>query len=153
MTTLICDCNRTLPLDSKALAQSQPDALTCHTALCRREVGVFMQAVQQPDKVVVACTQEQQLFGELAEQSQAKAQVIEFVNLRETAGWSQEGAQATPKMAALLALAHLPSPDPVPTVTYKSEGRLLILGPLPKCGSFVDHWPRRSSRSRGSIAA
>ena len=128
MTTLICDCNRTLPLDSKALAQSQSDALTCHTALCRREVGAFLQAVQQTDKVVVACTQEQKLFGELAQQTQAKASVIEFVNLRETAGWSHEGAKATPKMAALLALAHLPSPDPVPTVTYRSAGRLLIIG-------------------------
>jgi len=33
-------------------------------------------------------------------------------------------------MAALLAAARLPDPDPVPTVSYKSEGRLLILGPL-----------------------
>lgn len=89
-----------------------------------------MQAVQNNDKVVVACTQEQQLFGELAEQTQAKASVIHFVNIREAAGWSQQGKQATPKMAALLAAAHLPAPDPVPTVTYKSAGRLLIIGEL-----------------------
>jgi hypothetical protein len=31
-------------------------------------------------------------------------------------------------MAALLAAARLPDAEPVPTVTYKSEGRLLIIG-------------------------
>ena len=35
-----------------------------------------------------------------------------------------------PKIAALLAAAHLPEPEPVSTVTYKSAGRLLIVGPL-----------------------
>ncbi len=35
-----------------------------------------------------------------------------------------------PKIAALLAAAHLPDPEPVPTVTYRSAGRLLIIGAL-----------------------
>ena len=39
--------------------------------------------------------------GEAGERSEP----IDFVNLRETAGWSTEGAQAGPKMAALLAAA------------------------------------------------
>ena len=86
--------------------------------------------MQSSDTVVVACTQEQRLFGELAVQAQAKASVIKFVNLRETGGWSREGHLAAPKMAALLAVAHLPDPEPVPTVSYKSAGRLLIVGPL-----------------------
>ena len=130
MTTLICDCNQTQALDPKTLAQHLPDSLSHHTSLCRREVGSFIQAVQAPGDVVVACTQEQRLFGELAVQAQAKASVIKFVNLRETGGWSDEGRRATPKMAALLAAAHLPDPDPVPTVSFKSAGRLLIIGPL-----------------------
>ena len=33
-----------------------------------------------------------------------------------------------PKIAALLAAARLPDPEPVPTVTYRSQGRLLIIG-------------------------
>ena len=33
-------------------------------------------------------------------------------------------------LAALLAAARLPDPDPVPTVTYKSAGRLLVIGAL-----------------------
>ena len=89
-----------------------------------------MQAVQGTDDVVVACTQEQRLFGDLAVQAQAKTSVIKFVNIRETGGWSSDAKNASPKIAALLAAAHLPEPEPVPTVTFKSAGRLLILGKL-----------------------
>jgi len=89
-----------------------------------------VQAVQGTDDVVVACTQEQRLFGDLAVQAQAKTSVIKFVNIRETGGWSSDAKNASPKIAALLAAAHLPEPEPVPTVTFKSAGRLLILGKL-----------------------
>jgi ferredoxin len=130
MTTLICNCNQTLPLQTRALSQTLAEDLTEHSALCRREVGAFQRAIRGQDAVVVACTQEQNLFAELAQQTEGAVAPIRFVNIRETAGWSAQGAQATPKMAALLAAARLPDPEPVPTVTYKSEGRLLILGPL-----------------------
>ena len=130
MTTLICDCNQTQPLDPKALSQSLSESLTLHTSLCRREAGAFIQAVQGTDDVVVACTQEQRLFGDLAVQAQAKTSVIKFVNIRETGGWSRDAKNASPKIAALLAAAHLPDPEPVPTVTFKSAGRVLILGEL-----------------------
>jgi ferredoxin len=96
--------------------------------LCRREAGAFVQAVQGTDDVVVACTQEQRLFGDLAVEAQAKTSVIKFVNIRETGGWSADAKNASPKIAALLAAAHLPEPEPVPTVTFKSAGRLLIIG-------------------------
>ena len=130
MTTLICDCNQTQPLDPKALGQSLSEPLTLHTALCRRDVGAYLQAIQGNDDVVVACTQEQRLFSDLAVQTNAKTSVIKFVNIRETGGWSRDAKNASPKIAALLAAAHLPEPDPVPTVTYKSNGRLLIIGTL-----------------------
>jgi len=89
-----------------------------------------VQAVQGTDDVVVACTQEQRLFGDLAVEMQAKTSVIKFVNIRETGGWSSDAKNASPKIAALLAAAHLPEPEPVPTVTFKSAGRLLIIGEL-----------------------
>ncbi len=53
---------------------------------------------------------------------------IRFVNIRETGGWSKDASQATPKIAALLAAAQLPQPDPVATVAYQSAGRCLVLG-------------------------
>jgi ferredoxin len=98
--------------------------------LCRREASAFVQAVQGTDDVVVACTQEQRLFGDLAVEAQAKTSVIKFANIRETGGWSSDAKNASPKIAALLAAAHLPEPEPVPTVTFKSAGRLLILGQM-----------------------
>lgn len=80
--------------------------------------------------MVVACTQEQRLFGDLAVEARAKASVIKFVNIRETGGWSADAKNASPKIAALLAAAHMPDPEPVPTVTFKSAGRLLIIGTI-----------------------
>ena len=87
--------------------------------------------------LIVACTQEQRLLGDVAEEG-GKAQAIRFVNIRETGGWSAEAAAATPKIAALLAMAALPDPEPVPSVAYKSEGQLLITGPLDAALGWAD---------------
>ena len=70
MPTLICDCNKTMPLDPKALGQALAENLTLHSTLCRREAGAFQQAVKTGDPVVVACTQERRLFGELGQQTE-----------------------------------------------------------------------------------
>jgi len=120
-----------MPLDPKGLSAILDEKLTPHSTLCRRQVGAFQQALGQGGEVLVACTQEARLFAEVARQTEgAQGVPIRFVNIRETGGWSKDAAQAMPKMAALLAAARLPDPEPVPTVTYKSAGRLLIIGPL-----------------------
>lgn len=129
-TTLICDCNQTMPLNPTLLGTALNETLTLHSTLCRREAGAFQQAIKTGDDVVVACTQEKRLFAELGEQTEGATSVIKFVNIRETGGWSRDAAQAMPKLAALLAAAHLPDAEPVTTVTYKSSGRLLVIGPL-----------------------
>jgi ferredoxin len=140
MPTLICDCNKTMPLQEKTLGAALGESLTLHSSLCRREAGAFQQAVKGGADVVVACTQEHRLFTEIAEQTEREARSagqpgvsvspLKFVNIRETGGWSRDASRAMPKIAALLAAAHLPDPEPVPTVTYKSAGRLLIIGPM-----------------------
>jgi len=90
-----------------------------------------VEALASGEEVVVACTQESRLFQEVAVQSDASTGVpLRFVNIRETAGWSKEARQATPKIAALLALARLPVPEPVPTVSYQSSGHVLVVGPV-----------------------
>ncbi|MEO6362914.1 MAG: 4Fe-4S dicluster domain-containing protein [Caldimonas sp.] len=141
MTTLICDCNKTMPLDGPALARAlttdgAADAgaglATVHTLLCRRQAGAFQQAARSSNELLVACTQESRLFLELAEAtvgapSQAE-RPIRFVNIRETGGWSKDGAAALPKIAALIAAAQLPEPEPVATVSYASAGRVLVIG-------------------------
>ncbi len=109
---------------------------TVHSTLCRRQAAAFQQAAlqttQSGDELLVACTQEQRLFLELNELTEGAAGLqerpIRFVNLRETAGWNRHADSATPKMAALLAAAQLPQQTPVGTVTYRSSGRVLVLG-------------------------
>ncbi len=95
--------------------------------------------------MIVACTQEASLFGEIAGES-ARTQTIRFVNLREAGGWSPEARGATPKLAALLAQAALPDPDPVPSVGYRSEGQTLIVGP--RTGALVRGRTRSRTGSR-----
>src|SRR6185369_17944752 len=130
MPTLICDCNKTMPLQEKTLGAALGEQLPLHSSLCRREAGAFQQAVQGGAQVVVACTQEQRLFGEIGQQTAGAVSPVKFVNIRETGGWSRDASRAMPKIAALLAAAHLPDPEPVPTVAYKSAGRLLVIGPM-----------------------
>jgi ferredoxin len=130
MPTLICDCNQTMPLQPKMLGAALDEELTLHSTLCRREAGAFQKAIQGGDDVIVACTQERKLFTDIAGQTEQATSVIKFVNIRETGGWSRDASKAMPKLAALLAAARLPDPEPVPTVTYKSAGRLLIIGAL-----------------------
>ncbi|MEC3764738.1 4Fe-4S binding protein [Cupriavidus sp. SS-3] len=144
MPTLICNCNDTMPLDGAALSDATRDAsqgpLKVHRLLCRREIGDFTAALDGTEDVIVACTQERQLFTEVAAQAaqgrDGQAVVtapVRFVNIRETGGWSQ-GARRDPrtanaKIAALLAVAALPEPEPVPVVDYRSDGAVLVLGP------------------------
>jgi ferredoxin len=134
-TLHLCSCNGTMPLDAASLARVLELAgmPAVKTMLCQKELAAF--AGHATGDVVVACTQEARLFGDVAEEG-GKTQTIRFVNIRETGGWSAEANSATPKIAALLALAGLPEPDPVPRVSYRSEGRLLIVGPA---GAAL-HW-------------
>ena len=126
-----------MPLDAAALAKAlTPDAAdglqTLHTTLCRREAGAFQRAAKSGDELLVACTQESRLFLELNAETEGAPSVqerpIRFVNIRETGGWSKDARQATPKLAALIAAAQLPEPDPVPTVSYRSGRRVLVIG-------------------------
>ncbi|MBG9388097.1 4Fe-4S binding protein [Caenimonas aquaedulcis] len=130
MPTLICDCNKTMPLQEKTLGAALGENLTLHSSLCRREAGDFQSAIRSGGDVVVACTQEKRLFAELGGNTEGAVSPIRFVNIRETGGWSADAPKAMPKIAALLAAAHLPEPEPVPVVTYKSAGRLVIIGEL-----------------------
>ena len=126
-----------MPLDgpalSRALGESAADGLqTVHTLLCRREAGAFQRAARSGDDLLVACTQESRLFLDLNAETEGapglQERPIRFVDIRETGGWSKDAKAATPKIAALLAAAQRPDPAPVATVTYRSQGRCLVIG-------------------------
>jgi heterodisulfide reductase subunit A-like polyferredoxin len=123
----LCDCNATLPIDAAALARALElaGAPKVYGQLCQKELAALVSA---EGDCLVACTQEARRFEEAAEET-GKPQTIAFVNIREAAGWSQEARGATPKIAALLAAAALPDPEPVPRVIFESQGNLLIVGP------------------------
>lgn len=145
--TLVCSCNQTMPLDivqiAKGLGVESKD-ISLSQALCRQEVGTFIGATQGADELVLACTQEKRLFEEVvAEQEKPLVAPIQFVNIRETGGWSADAKNAMPKIAALLAKASLPAPDPVNTVSYQSSGRVLIIGP----GAAAIEWAQRLSKN------
>lgn len=136
---LLCNCNRTMPLDGKAIASALKldEAPYINSELCRRHVASFEAAVKSGADLVVACTQEAPLFTELHSELKATGG-ISFVNIRETAGWSAEAEKAAPKIAALLALAEMPEPEAVPVVSYQSAGQLLIIGQADAALSWAD---------------
>ncbi len=125
----LCSCNGTAPLDAPALGKALglAAAPAVQTMLCQKQLPLFADGAR--GDVIVGCTQEATLFAEIADEA-ARTQTVRFVNLREAGGWSPQARGATPKLAALIAQAALPDPDPVPVVSYRSEGQLLVAGPL-----------------------
>src|SRR5687768_12899087 len=102
---LICSCEDTMPLDADAVRRGCRGASVATAQnLCRAEIDRFRTALAGGEPVVVGCTQEAPLFSEVAGE-QEKAPPLTFVNVRETAGWAADAADAGPKMAALIAAA------------------------------------------------
>ncbi|KAA0597028.1 ferredoxin [Azospirillum lipoferum] len=127
-TVLVCDCAHSIALDGASLGKACGDgsAATVHTQLCRAQLDRFEAAVAAGQPLLVACTQEAPLFGEIAAEV-APDTSLTFTNIRERAGWSDEGAQALPKITALLAEAALPIP-PIGALTLTSQGTCLVYG-------------------------
>jgi ferredoxin len=131
-TTLkLCSCNGTVSLEARTLGEvlGRGQSVTVSHALCRRDHGEFMAALGSGNDVILACTQEAPLFRELAGPERGIGH-LRFVNLRELAGWSTDTRAATPKMAALLAMATVAEPEPVAAVSMRAAGATLIVGPM-----------------------
>ena len=112
--------------DAASLARGARGAELRHFRhLCGAEAPAARAALAEGRAVTIGCTAMAPLFREFA----ADAGMAEpsFANIRETAGWSNEGATAGPKMAALLAAAAEEMP-PVPVVSLESGGVALLIG-------------------------
>jgi len=126
-TILICSCENTMPLDGEAVRRACRDAEVIEgRQFCRAELERFRKAAAGAETLVVACTQEAPLFSEVADETESSAP-LSFVNIRETAGWSDDAAKAGPKMAALIAAGTELAPD-IPFVPLTSEGITLLYG-------------------------
>jgi len=128
---LVCDCDSTMPLEESALTRAckavgAEGKAELNTQLCRAQLGNFQRAILGGQPVVVACTQEAPLFREIAGEDNPAAE-LDFVNIREAAGWSDEAKAATPKIAALLAAAMVEA-EPTPMVSLASQGVCLVYG-------------------------
>src|SRR5258707_7405063 len=122
---LICSCEKTMPLDAAAIGRGCTAKVTQANQLCGLDLDRFKEALAGGAPITVACTQEEALFREVAENS-PQAQLT-FVNIRETGGWSKDAAAAGPKAAALIAAAGEEMP-PLSLVTLESSGVALIYG-------------------------
>lgn len=123
---ILCSCEDSMTLDAAAVRAGIKGAtLTTCRQLCGSELDLFRRLARDGD-VTVACTNQQPQFEAAAEDAGLGARLA-FVNVRETAGWSTEGENAGPKMAALLAAANLATVPPA-AVTFASEGVTLIYG-------------------------
>ncbi|HWV41002.1 4Fe-4S dicluster domain-containing protein [Pseudorhodoplanes sp.] len=115
-----------MPLDVDTIAKACPGAdIVSGRQFCRSELERFRALLPDGGNLTIACTQEAPVFEEAAAESGDCA--LEFVNIRENAGWSNEAAKAGPKIAALLAAAAEPLPA-VPFVGLESDGVILIYG-------------------------
>ena len=124
---VVCTCEDTMPMHADKVRQACAGAdVTSARHLCRAEIDKFRALAAKDNPLTVACTQESALFEEVAAEIGRTAPTT-YANIRETAGWSGDAAQAGPKMAALLAAAAEPMP-PVPVVSLESEGIVLIYG-------------------------
>jgi ferredoxin len=123
-TVLICSCEDTMRPDTAAIRRGCPNCeIRSFRHLCGAELDHFRSAAKTDGALTVACTQQAAQFTDEAGERPG----ITFVNIRETAGWSREGANAGAKMAALLAAAAIPAPD-YPLITLSSDGIILIYG-------------------------
>lgn len=127
-TILVCSCEDSMALDTGALARGcgRLGAIRTAEQLCLAQLDRFATALGEGGPVTVACTEKAPLFAQEAEAAGAAAPLA-FVNIREAAGWSREGREAGPKMAALIAAAAEPMPE-VPLVSLESGGVALLLG-------------------------
>jgi ferredoxin len=125
---LLCTCEGTMSPDADAIRRGCPAATATPAAhqLCRSELSRFKTAASDPTPLIVGCTQETAVFSAAAEEV-GRTAPLQFVNIRESAGWSSDAAAAGPKMAALVAAAAEPMPD-TPWTKLESAGVILIYG-------------------------
>lgn len=138
-TLLLCSCDKTQTLDLNLLkAATQADEAVRVDQLCGNELGTAVQHLNSDANVLIACGQQVALFERLADEIETevgKVAPLDFIDLRDRAGWAPKGSKPkriTAKQSALLAAAQLANPI-VPLKNIVSDGVCCIVGPTELC--------------------
>jgi len=138
-TLVLCSCDNTQSLDINTLkAAAQANEAVRVEQLCGSDLGTAVQHLNSEANVVIACSQQAALFERLADEIEAETQQVaplDFIDLRDRAGWAPKSAKSkriTAKQSALLAAAQLESPI-VPLKNIVSEGICCIIGSTDQC--------------------
>ncbi|MCV0424579.1 MAG: 4Fe-4S binding protein [Roseibium sp.] len=133
---LLCDCLKSQTIDAAEIeAATGIPCSNVHTELCRTEAAITEEAIRTGG-VLIACGQEKQLFEEFAADLQVGDPVT--VDIRDRAGWTDDGKPPLAKMAALIAEAGLPQPGEK-VVDVASDGTCLIFGDTETALSAASH--------------
>lgn len=122
----VCSCERTMSPDRATLAEHCGGRARFADQLCRSQIDLFKAALAESEDIVVACTQEAPTFADVAEDAGYDG-ALAFADIRETAGWSDQAADAGPKMAALIAAAGEPD-NSHRMHSFDSKGVALVWG-------------------------
>ena len=128
---LSCDCLGSLAPDEQALSRAQlaPFGPTV-SELCGADLDQLSAALEEVTgsgaPLVIGCRRKEGFFRDLLANSGIDI-APGFVDVHAHALWSDQAAQAGPKLAALAAKAAVDLPA-ITTVTYDSKGVTLILG-------------------------
>ena len=138
-TLLLCSCDKTQSIDINALkAAAKADEAVKVDQLCTNELGVAVQHLNGESEVLIACGQQAALFERLSdeiEQNAGRVEPLDFIDLRDRAGWAPKGAKSkrvTAKQSGLLAASQLANPI-VPLKNIVSDGVCCIVGPTDQC--------------------
>ena len=138
---MVCDCGGTMTIDGKALAKAcqATGSTDVATSLCRNQTDRLAKSMQAAatnnESLIVACTQETDVFAEIADE--IGVEIPGVVNIREMAGWSDQGNKATAKMAALIKQASVKRPK-TRSMSLESHGRCLIYADATSSPASVD---------------
>ena len=124
---LLCDCEGSVTTDKTAVrtACSLAGDASFHESLCRTELGTVAEALAKGD-LIVACAQESARFEDVSEEVEGAGSLTTF-DIRDRALWSDEGEQAGPKVAALLAEQNWSS-RATGSIDLESAGVCLVYG-------------------------
>ena len=95
-----------MKIDGDGLSKACSSDTVCnvYNNLCGSELNVVLDQLKETQNsnknLLIACTQEQKTFDELAEENNFESP--KTFNIRELAGWSKEGEKSTPKISSLI---------------------------------------------------